>query len=335
MTSTKQLHARAQSIIAQYDIDTVEVAFADTQGHLRGKRIPASFFIASTGEKGFAQADASFYWSWHCELPELPHYNPAADIVDMIVVPDLATLRPTPWRDGAALCMADSRAAARMVREMPATHRRLQVGRARDRAHDALLATFMAEPFPGVEGCICTTACARTASTSSPRPTTTRRSAMPHAPLGSPASRRTPRSGAAAPAVNAYKRIKAHLAPTRAAGPETRNVAVRRTAGSARATRWLGSMLSRRPRGRRRARAWTGSARAALSGPRPSSTPTPTSGTRSCLRAAGGCVEVEAMCVGARDVRRVLRRRLRGLARDDVSLNGSPPLRLGNQRDRD
>ena len=107
MTSTKQLHARAQQIIAEHDVDTVEVAFADTQGHLRGKRIPATFFLERTGEKGFAQADASFYWSWHCELPELPHYNPASDIVDMIVVPDLATLRPTPWRERTALCMAD------------------------------------------------------------------------------------------------------------------------------------------------------------------------------------------------------------------------------------
>src|SRR6476619_4884256 len=89
MTSTKQLHARAQAIIAENDIDTVEVAFADTQGHLRGKRIPASFFLERSAEKGFAQADASFYWSWHCELP------------------DLAPLRPTPWRDKAALCMAD------------------------------------------------------------------------------------------------------------------------------------------------------------------------------------------------------------------------------------
>ena len=69
MTSTKQLHAHAQQIIAEHDVDTIEVAFADTQGHLRGKRIPATFFLERTGEKGFAQADASFYWSWHCELP--------------------------------------------------------------------------------------------------------------------------------------------------------------------------------------------------------------------------------------------------------------------------
>ena len=52
MTSTKQLHARAQALIAEHDIDTVEVAFADTQGHLRGKRIPATFFLARTGREG-------------------------------------------------------------------------------------------------------------------------------------------------------------------------------------------------------------------------------------------------------------------------------------------
>ena len=143
MTSTKQLHARAQAIIAEHDIDTVEVAFADTQGHLRGKRIPATFFLERTAEKGFAQADASFYWSWHCELPELPHYNPASDIVDMIVVPDLATLRPTPWRDKAALCMADcvSEHGHEPIAMDPRHQLRRQVERCREHGFEPVLAT--------------------------------------------------------------------------------------------------------------------------------------------------------------------------------------------------
>jgi len=69
MTNFKQLHARAAALIAEHDVDTIEVALADTQGHLRGKRIPATFFLERTAEKGFAQADATFFWSWHCELP--------------------------------------------------------------------------------------------------------------------------------------------------------------------------------------------------------------------------------------------------------------------------
>src|SRR4051794_9205688 len=143
MTSTKQLHARAQAIIAENDVDTIEVAFADTQGHLRGKRIPASFFLASTAAKGFAQADASFFWSWHCELPELPHYDPAADIVDMIVKPDLATLKVTPWRKGAAICMADCITEhAREPHPMdPRAHLRAQVERCRERGFEPVLAT--------------------------------------------------------------------------------------------------------------------------------------------------------------------------------------------------
>ena len=143
MTNAKQLHARAQAIIAEHDIDTVEVAFADTQGHLRGKRIPASFFLARTAEKGFAQADASFSWSWHCELPELPHYNPASDIVDMIVVPDLETLRPTPWRDRAALVMADciSEHGHEPIEMDPRHQLRRQVERCRERGFNPVLAT--------------------------------------------------------------------------------------------------------------------------------------------------------------------------------------------------
>jgi glutamine synthetase len=143
MTSTKQLHAHAQSLIAEHDVDTIEVAFADTQGHLRGKRIPANHFLNRTAEKGFAQADASFFWSWHCELPELPHYNPGSDIVDMIVLPDLATLRPTPWRERAALCMADCVTEhGHEPLEMDPRHQlRRQVQRCQARGFDPVLAT--------------------------------------------------------------------------------------------------------------------------------------------------------------------------------------------------
>jgi glutamine synthetase len=143
MTNFKQLHARTAALIAENDIDTIEVAFADTQGHLRGKRIPASFFLQRTGEKGFAQADASFYWSWHCELPELPHYNPGSDIVDMIVLPDLATLRPTPWRDRSALCMADcvSEHGHEPIDADPRHQLRRQIERCQARGFEPVLAT--------------------------------------------------------------------------------------------------------------------------------------------------------------------------------------------------
>ena len=143
MTNFKQLHARAAALIAENDIDTIEVAFADTQGHLRGKRIPATFFLERTAEKGFAQADATFYWSWHCELPELPHYNPASDIVDMIVVPDLATLRPTPWRDRTALCMGDcvSEHGHEPIYSDPRHQLRRQVERCQARGFEPVVAT--------------------------------------------------------------------------------------------------------------------------------------------------------------------------------------------------
>jgi glutamine synthetase len=143
MSSTEQHHSRAQALIDEHDIDTIEIAFADTQGHLRGKRVPAKHFINSTAQKGFAQADASFFWSWHCELPELPHYNPASDIVDMIVLPDLATLRPTPWREGAAICMADCVTEhGHKPLEMDPRHQlRRQVERCQARGFDPVLAT--------------------------------------------------------------------------------------------------------------------------------------------------------------------------------------------------
>ena len=97
----------ARRLLEEHGIHTVECAFPDTQGHMRGKRIPTAHFLRSTAEAGFANADAAFYWDVHCELFELPRYNPAVDIVDMIVVPDLSTLRPITWRDGTAICLCD------------------------------------------------------------------------------------------------------------------------------------------------------------------------------------------------------------------------------------
>jgi glutamine synthetase len=143
MSSTEQHHSRAQALIAEHDIDTIEIAFADTQGHLRGKRVPATHFINRTAQKGFAQADASFFWSWHCELPELPHYNPASDILDMIVLPDLATLRPTPWRERAAICMADcvTEHGHKPLEMAPRHQLRRQVERCQARGFDPVLAT--------------------------------------------------------------------------------------------------------------------------------------------------------------------------------------------------
>ena len=107
MAVTKQALDKAAKLFAANDIHSVEVAFPDTQGQMRGKRIPASFFLRKAAESGFANANAVFYWDHHCNLRVLPSYDPAVHIVDMVVKPDLSTLKAITWRPGSALCFAD------------------------------------------------------------------------------------------------------------------------------------------------------------------------------------------------------------------------------------
>ena len=59
-TTAEDALARARGVIEEHGIHTVECGFADTWGHLRGKRIPASHFLRAVAQKGFSMADAAF-----------------------------------------------------------------------------------------------------------------------------------------------------------------------------------------------------------------------------------------------------------------------------------
>ncbi len=184
----------------------------------------------------------------------------------------------------------------------------------------------MAKPFPGVSGNGAAPApqpASRTASTSSPR-------ASDDGPLGNAAMRHWVAGLAthaaqlallANPTVNAYKRIEDYsFAPTRVSwGLDNRNVAVR-------CIPQVGRRLARRvprrrgrrqplPAGGRRAGGGHGRdrARAGAAAEPPSTTPTPTSACALLPRSLGAAIEAwEATTFAARDVRRALRRRLRG-----------------------
>jgi glutamine synthetase len=106
-TTTEDALARARAVIEEHGIHTVECGFADTWGHLRGKRIPASHFLRVVAQKGYSMADAAFIWDTRCDIFDLPFANPETGYGDMLVKPDLATLRPITWRDGTALVICD------------------------------------------------------------------------------------------------------------------------------------------------------------------------------------------------------------------------------------
>jgi glutamine synthetase len=91
-------------------IDTVLLAFTDMQGRLQGKRLTARHFLGSVLEHG-AEA-CNYLLAVDVEMNTVPGYALASwerGYGDFEMVPDLETLRPVPWQEGTALCLADLR----------------------------------------------------------------------------------------------------------------------------------------------------------------------------------------------------------------------------------
>lgn len=89
-------------------IHTVEVAAPDTQGHLRGKRVPARRFVERVAHSGVNIADAMFVFDMQNDLPDHPVVNMASGYLDCKLVPDLASIRVFTHRPGYAIVMADA-----------------------------------------------------------------------------------------------------------------------------------------------------------------------------------------------------------------------------------
>lgn len=85
----------------------VEVAWSDPFGHAAGKRIPAAQFLARAGH-GFAFCEAALGWNTDgTVIDALRLTNWDGGYPDVHAVPDLATLRPLPWRGGVAHVISD------------------------------------------------------------------------------------------------------------------------------------------------------------------------------------------------------------------------------------
>ncbi len=89
-------------------VHTVEVATPDTQGHLRGKRVPTARFFDSVVEHGVHIADAIYVFDIQNDLPDNPYINMDSGYLDCHLVPDLSTGRILTHRPGYALVMADA-----------------------------------------------------------------------------------------------------------------------------------------------------------------------------------------------------------------------------------
>ena len=95
-------------LMAAGEIDTVIVAFADMQGRLTGKRVAARLFAEEVAAHG-AEC-CNYLLATNVEMQPVPGYAMSSwesGYGDMVMRPDLGTLRVLPWLPGTALVMAD------------------------------------------------------------------------------------------------------------------------------------------------------------------------------------------------------------------------------------
>ena len=100
--------ADLERLVAAGDIDTVIVAFTDMQGRLVGKRVSGQFFVDEVAAHG-AEC-CSYLLAVDVDVNTVSGYamsNWETGYGDMVMTPDLTTLRRIPWQPGTALVIAD------------------------------------------------------------------------------------------------------------------------------------------------------------------------------------------------------------------------------------
>ncbi|MEA2215030.1 MAG: glutamine synthetase [Solirubrobacteraceae bacterium] len=89
-------------------VDTVLLALTDMQGRLQGKRLTATHFLAEVVEHG--AEGCNYLLAVDVDMATVDGYAMSSwerGYGDMMLVPDLDTLRPVPWQEGTVICLSD------------------------------------------------------------------------------------------------------------------------------------------------------------------------------------------------------------------------------------
>ncbi|MDJ1113841.1 glutamine synthetase family protein [Microbacterium dauci] len=100
--------AQLEAAIAADEIDTVIVAFPDAQGRLVGKRVAGRFWVDEVGKHGAEVCD--YLLSVDVDMNTVDGYAMSSwdkGYGDMMLRPDIETLRRIPWQPATALVIAD------------------------------------------------------------------------------------------------------------------------------------------------------------------------------------------------------------------------------------
>jgi glutamine synthetase len=135
--------AALEELVGSGAVDTVIVAFADMQGRLVGKRVSARLFTEEIAAHG-AEC-CSYLLAVDVDMNTVSGYAMSSwetGYGDMVMTPDLATLRLVPWLPGTALVIADlARADGGEVAVAPRAILRRQLARLGERGLAADIAT--------------------------------------------------------------------------------------------------------------------------------------------------------------------------------------------------
>lgn len=122
-----------EQLVAAGDVDTVLAAMPDMQGRLVGKRVAASYFLEEVAEHG--THGCAYLLGCDVEMEPQPGYRLTsweAGYGDLLMRPDLATLRLVPWLARTALVLCDTYSEhGDLLQEAPRSVLRRQVERAR------------------------------------------------------------------------------------------------------------------------------------------------------------------------------------------------------------
>jgi glutamine synthetase len=90
------------------EVDTVLLAMTDMQGRLQGKRLTAKHFLKEVAHHG--AESCNYLLAVDVDMATVEGYEMASwerGYGDMLLKPDLSTLRPVPWQVGTVMCLAD------------------------------------------------------------------------------------------------------------------------------------------------------------------------------------------------------------------------------------
>jgi glutamine synthetase len=92
----------------RHQIRTVQFGMPDIDGLVRGKFVPAEFFLESIVRRGSSIPNIVFGWDIEDTLMDCLSFSGwQTGYSDVILMPDLATIRPIPWDPGQAIVMCD------------------------------------------------------------------------------------------------------------------------------------------------------------------------------------------------------------------------------------